>query len=186
MGFHVIWFLKQTMQLLFISAREFLSFFFILLPPFRFRLLSFKCLQCWKNFSLSLRGNFWLVPRWRAEVWRHLKGLRIWRKGSIWKLQMKFCLLCGTSFVIYLPSLCFFFSALPKVKLRLLLTLQDCIYMIKQFNLVTLISNASIISGMIFSPLTSLIMTMANSTLIVILWPIQTFWTYYCILRCYL
>lgn len=122
MGFHVIWFLKQTMQLLFISAREFLSFFFILLPPFRFRLLSFKCLQCWKNFSLSLRGNFWLVPRWRAEVWRHLKGLRIWRKGSIWKLQMKFCLLCGTSFVIYLPSLCFFFSALPKVKLRLLLT----------------------------------------------------------------
>ncbi|CAK9308832.1 unnamed protein product [Citrullus colocynthis] len=40
-----------------------------------------------------------------------------------------------------------------------------------------------ITKGMIFSPLTSLIMTMANSTLIVILWPIQTFWTYYCILR---
>ncbi|XP_022133439.1 uncharacterized membrane protein At3g27390-like [Momordica charantia] len=36
---------------------------------------------------------------------------------------------------------------------------------------------------MVFSPLTSLIMTMANSTVIVVLWPIQTLWTYYCILR---
>ncbi|KAL4017749.1 hypothetical protein IC575_021314 [Cucumis melo] len=47
----------------------------------------------------------------------------------------------------------------------------------------TLLFLLGITKGMVFSPLTSLIMTMANSTLIAILWPIQTFWTYYCILR---
>ncbi|XP_023518197.1 uncharacterized membrane protein At3g27390-like [Cucurbita pepo subsp. pepo] len=40
-----------------------------------------------------------------------------------------------------------------------------------------------ITKGAMFSPLTSLIMTLANSSLIMVLWPIQTFWTYHCILR---
>ena len=80
-------------------------------------------------FSLSLWEGFWVILQWRAEIWRHLKGLlRIWRKGWRWKLQMKLFLLCGASFVIYLHSLCFFFSALPKVKLCLSFQLFHILY----------------------------------------------------------
>ena len=41
---------------------------------------------------------------------------------------MKLFLLCGASFVIYLPSLCFFYSALPKVKLCLSFELFRILY----------------------------------------------------------